>query len=306
MARKKGRNADSEFTLASKVSLRSLKLPEAWLERKIRENPSILGLDGISKISFQRSYKKAGRVDLVLTDEENSILYCAELMLGEVDESHIVRCVGYWLTEDRKPSNKGWSTIAVLAAENIRESRFFPVIEWLSQRLPLTVLELAALKVGNYTALSSTKFFDGQDQLELSVGEDEEGERIDVDRDFWAAKLGNDVIKVADALAKAFSSLDKKLRVAYLQRFWGFRHGEKPSNFITISPKKKFVNVRARIRNTERWTQALRGLGVEVTGGTPAKSIRFRVTSDLLKKSRFNKLLRQLGGEAYAEKFPAV
>jgi hypothetical protein len=100
------------------------------LERKIRENHSILGLEGITKTVFQRRYKKAGRVDLILLDEENSILYCAELMLSEVDESHIIRCVDYWLTETRKASNKDWTVIAVLAAESVRESRYFPVIEF--------------------------------------------------------------------------------------------------------------------------------------------------------------------------------
>src|SRR5436309_2300523 len=123
----------NEFVAATKVPLRDLQFPEAWLERKIRENSSILGLGSVKVVSFQRRYKKAGRVDLILLDEENGILYPVELMLGEVDESHIIRCVEYWLTESRKLSNKDWSVIAMLAAENIRESRCFPVIEFLSQ-----------------------------------------------------------------------------------------------------------------------------------------------------------------------------
>src|SRR5437867_5472296 len=97
--------SDSAFVPNTKIPLRDLNLPESWLERKSRENHSILGLEGITKTVFQRRYKKAGRVDLILLDEENSILYCAELMLGEVDESHIIRCVDYWLTETRKASN---------------------------------------------------------------------------------------------------------------------------------------------------------------------------------------------------------
>jgi hypothetical protein len=291
---------DSMYVASQKIALRDLALPEVWLERKIREDHTILGLDGISKTFFQRTYKKAGRVDLILLDEESSILYCAELMLGEVDESHIVRCVNYWLTESRKPSNNGRRTIAVLAAEGIRESPYFPVIEFLSQKMPLTVLEIAALRVSGKITLTFTKFFDGQEQLEQveSTGEDEGG-RVDVNRTYWASKRPEPIMSIADSLQKIFQSADARLRPTYLQNFWGFALGEKPKNFVTINPKQKFVNVRARIRDTEDWSRRLSKAGFEITGGTPGKSVKFRVTAPLGKQK---KLLRDLGEEAYSER----
>jgi len=302
MARVKRAQSDSQFVASTRVALRDLRLPESWLERKIREEPTILGLGGITKVFFQRKYKKAGRGDLILLDEENSILYSAELMLDEIDESHIVRCVDYWLTETRKPSNKDWSVIAVLAAESIRESRWFPVIEFLSQKMPLTVLEVAALKVSGHTTLTFTKFFDGQDQLEHVEGGEEDSGRIDVDKGYWAGKRPGEIIRVAESLARIFRSPNKQLRVTYLQGFWGFALGEKPKNFVTITPKQKFVNVRARIRDTESWSERLKKAGFEITGGTPGKSVRFRVTDHHFGKG--GKLLRQLGEEAYAERIP--
>jgi hypothetical protein len=221
LPREKRERSDPVFVSSTKVSLKDLDLPESWLERKIREDHTILGLGGITKTIFQRRYKNAGRVDLVLLDEENSFLYCAELMLGEVDESHIVRCVEYWLAETRKPSNKGWNVIAVLAAESIRKSRYFPVIEFLSEKLPLTVLEVAALKVSGKTALTFTKFFDGQDRLEQTESGDEDAGRVDVDKSYWISKRPESIIRIADSLVKIFQSADGQLRVTYLQGFWG-------------------------------------------------------------------------------------
>jgi hypothetical protein len=300
LPREKRERSDPVFVSSTKVSLKDLDLPESWLERKIREDHTILGLGGITKTIFQRRYKNAGRVDLVLLDEENSFLYCAELMLGEVDESHIVRCVEYWLAETRKPSNKGWNVIAVLAAESIRKSRYFPVIEFLSEKLPLTVLEVAALKVSGKTALTFTKFFDGQDQLEQTESGDEDAGRVDVDKSYWISKRPESIIRIADSLVKIFQSADGQLRVTYLQGFWGFALGEKPKNFVTISPKQKFVNVRVRIQDTETWGGRLKKAGFEITGGTPSWSVRFRITDRLTGKS--SKLLRQLGEESYAER----
>jgi len=296
---------DSTYVPSQKIPLRDLALPEAWLERRIREDHTILGLDGISKTFSQRAYRKAGRVDLILLDEESNILYCAELMLGEVDGSHIVRCMNYWLTESRKPSNRERRAVAVLAAERIRESPYFPVIEFLSQKMPLTVLEIAALRVSGKITLTFTKFFDGQEQLEQveSVGEEEEGGRADVDRAYWASKRPEPIMSIADSLAKIFQSADAKLRQTYLQNFWGFALGEKPKNFVTISPKQKFVNVRAHVRDTDAWSRRLKKAGFEITGGTPGKSVKFRVT---VLPGRQKTLLRELGEDAYAERGTAA
>src|SRR5713226_78316 len=221
-----------EFVAATKIALSELGYPEAWLERKIKESPSILGLGDVRVISVQRRYKK-GRVDLVLSDEENGILYTVELMLGEANESHVVRCLEYWLSEDRNPSTKDLSVVAVLVAENVRESRCFPVIEFLSGKMPLTVVEVTALRVSGYTTLHFAKLFDGQDQLENTESGDEDTGRIDVDRDYWVAKLSENIVRTTESLAKILTSPDKNLRVTYLRQFLGLALGEKPANFLT-------------------------------------------------------------------------
>jgi hypothetical protein len=194
-------------------------------------------------------------------------------MLGEADESHIVRCVDYWLAErrlaeSRKSPKKEWLVVAVLAAENVRESHYLPVIELLSQKIPLTVIEITGLKVRGYTTLNFAKIFDGQDQLEQTESGDEDiASGKDVDRRYWADKRPEGIMRIADSLAKIFQSADRQLRVTYLQGFWGFALGEKARNFVTITPKQKFVNVRARIRDTERWSARLKKTGFEITGG---------------------------------------
>ena len=47
----------SEFVAAVRVKLRDLSFPEAWLERKIRENTAMLGLGPVKVVSFQKSYR---------------------------------------------------------------------------------------------------------------------------------------------------------------------------------------------------------------------------------------------------------
>jgi hypothetical protein len=129
--------------------------------------------------------------------------------------------------------------------------------------------------VSGKITVTFTKFFDGHDRLEQNVDTGDDEGRIDVDKKFWLGKRPESIIRVADSLVKIFQSADRHLRVTYLQQFWGFALGEKPKNFATIAPKQKFVNVRARIRDTETWSKRLTRAGFEVTGGHAWKKRAF-------------------------------
>ena len=54
MVKVKGSKSELEFVAATKATLGDLRLPEAWLERKIRENPAILELGNVKVDFFQR------------------------------------------------------------------------------------------------------------------------------------------------------------------------------------------------------------------------------------------------------------
>jgi hypothetical protein len=56
----------------------------------------------VSVVERQRRQEKAGRLDLLLQDDSEDIRYEVELMLGSVDESHLIRTIEYWDIERRR------------------------------------------------------------------------------------------------------------------------------------------------------------------------------------------------------------
>ncbi len=74
---------------------------EKWLQDRIAEDPTILGLGEVVLIDRERPQERAGRLDLLLSSPEQDRRYEVELMLGATDESHIIRCIEYWDIERR-------------------------------------------------------------------------------------------------------------------------------------------------------------------------------------------------------------
>ena|SRR6185437_9091048 len=114
---------------------------EAWLEALIREKVHLLGLGSLEVISAQKSHAKGGRLDLLMRDTKNQTNFVVELMLGTLDETHIVRTIEYWLRERSQKANEDYNHIAVLAAENVLGNRFVDVVRFLSGQMPLILLE---------------------------------------------------------------------------------------------------------------------------------------------------------------------
>jgi hypothetical protein len=64
---------------------------EKWVQQRIAEDPSILGLGDLVLRDQERIHPRAGRLDLLLQDVETKRRYEVELQLGSTDEAHIVR-----------------------------------------------------------------------------------------------------------------------------------------------------------------------------------------------------------------------
>ena len=85
------------YVKAKIISLKNdPELNEAWLRDRILDDPKILGLGDLEIKDIERSQTNAGRLDLLLQDSELGKRYEVELMLGAVNESHIIRCIEYW------------------------------------------------------------------------------------------------------------------------------------------------------------------------------------------------------------------
>ena len=117
----------------------------------------MLGLGDLSLLEQERNHARAGRLDLLLRDDDNRKRYEVELQLGATDESHIIRVIEYWDKERRKYPN--WDHCAVFIAEEVN-GRFLNVVDILNGKVPLIALQMQALQVGDLTTLVFTKVVD--------------------------------------------------------------------------------------------------------------------------------------------------
>ena len=67
------------------------ELDEKWAQDRIASDPSVLGLGDLVLRDKERIQPRAGRLDLLLQDEDSKRRYEVEIQLGATDESHIIR-----------------------------------------------------------------------------------------------------------------------------------------------------------------------------------------------------------------------
>jgi hypothetical protein len=135
-----------EFTKSKPVSLKvHPSLDERWLQQRIIEDSTLLGLGDLTVQDVERRQPRAGRLDLLLSDPETGTRYEVEIQLGATDEAHIIRTIEYWdIERSRYPQ---FDHVAVLVAEDIT-SRFLNVINLFNKQIPLVAIQMRALDVG--------------------------------------------------------------------------------------------------------------------------------------------------------------
>lgn len=168
-----------EFRKSTVVNLKNHPVyNERWLQERIAEDPSLLGLGDLVLKDQERRQPRAGRLDLLLTDPDSLTRYEVELQLGATDEAHIIRTIEYWdIEKSRYPQ---YDHVAVIVAEDIT-SRFLNVISLFNKSIPLVAVQIRALEVDGVLTLNATTVLDlmrpGTDE------DDEPGEPTD--RNYW-------------------------------------------------------------------------------------------------------------------------
>ncbi|NBU93772.1 MAG: hypothetical protein EBS18_04380 [Actinobacteria bacterium] len=134
-----------DYKPAKVISLKSHPtLNERWLQDRIIEDTSILGLGNLDLIEEERIQPTGGRLDLLLRDPISSTRYEVEIQLGASDEKHIIRTIEYWDVERKRyPQN---DHIAVLVAEDIT-SRFLNVISLFNGSVPIIAIQIRNAKI---------------------------------------------------------------------------------------------------------------------------------------------------------------
>jgi hypothetical protein len=153
----------NQIPIAKTLDIRTCGYDEVWLQDQIVTNPACLGLGDLEVVSRERRQASGGRLDILLKDPEDDSMYEVEIMLGETDETHIIRTIEYWDNEKRKWPQRQHH--AVLVAESITR-RFFNVIQLFSHAIPIVGIQANIIEAGGQRMLNFSKVIDTYEEPE--------------------------------------------------------------------------------------------------------------------------------------------
>ncbi len=197
--------------LAQHLSIREAGYDEYWLQKVIYENPICLGLGELEALGKEHSQSSGGRLDLLLKDPEDDTMYEVEVMLGETDETHIIRTIEYWDNEKRRWPQR--QHFAVLVAEHINR-RFFNVIHLLSHSIPIIAIQASLIQSNGAKSLFFTKVLDTYEEVD-------DGTTIynkTYNRDDWMTKA-KWTVETAEALFAITQDLFADPKLNYVQEY---------------------------------------------------------------------------------------
>ena len=217
---------------------------EKWLQARIEEDPSIIGLGELEFRDTEKILISGGRLDTILYDPEDKKRYEVEIQLGKTDESHIIRTIEYWDLERKK--NPQYNHCAVIIAEDIT-SRFLNVISLFNGFIPLIAIQVKALKINGNISLFFTKVLD-ETKFDL-LEEDSISEPSD--RNYWEKKASKESLKLMDKIFGEFGELVNEYRPKYNKHYIGLEKNNIANNFIEFLPRKSVVLLHLKLEKTE-------------------------------------------------------
>lgn len=260
-----------EYTKADPKNLRELGLDEKWLQERINEDTSILGLGELSVIERERKQPTGGRIDFLMSDPEEGVRYEIEVMLGTLDESHIIRTIEYWdIERTRFPQLEHR---AVIVAEEIT-NRFFNVISLLNRAVPIIAIQLNVLQIGEQFVLNFTKVLD----ISELYAEEESSPGDQVDRSYWEKRTNPSSLGVVDKMVSLLPTSEGTSRVTYNK--YQIALGTSGRNFAWFHPRKNasHCHMHLLLSGEERteWVRKLDEVGI--FAGPLGKQMKMRIT----------------------------
>lgn len=281
-----------EYIKLEKISLKNHpEYNEQWVQQKIADDPSILGLgsDLILK-DKERKQPKGGRLDLLLQDDSD-MRFEVELQLGIVDESHIIRTIEYWDIERKRYPQ--YNHTAVIIAEDIT-SRFFNVISLFNGFIPIVAIQLNAIKFDNKVSLLFTTILN---QMELGKIEEDEVQE-ETNREYWEKSATKSTVQMADILLQEINKFEPGLTLKYNKFYIGLAKDGRANNFAVFRPKKKYLRLDVHLPQTDERDTYINDSDIELIDYSKReKRYRFRITKPQLEKS--SEVLQVLLKEAY-------
>jgi len=202
---------ENEIKIGKKIFIRSTGKDEYWLQDIICDNPNVLPLPGnLVCVYKEKRQSKGGRLDILLKERDDNIMYEVEVMLGETDPSHIIRAIEYWDNEKRKYPQR--QHFCVLIAESF-ERRYFNVIQLMSLSIPMIAIQANLIEENGDRTLYFNKIIDIYVEPEET---EEEAKPVN------AATWNQDAQWVNDAATEMFSLLKdghKKVELKHTQSY---------------------------------------------------------------------------------------
>lgn len=227
------------------ISLKnSAEFNEKWLQAKIEEDPSILGLGDLEMRQSEKKMSGGGRLDTILFDPVNNRRYEVEIQLGKTDESHIIRTLEYWDLERKRIPQ--YEHCAVIIAEDIT-GRFLNVLSLFNGFIPLIAIQVKALKIGDSISLFFTKVMD---EVRLDLLE-EDAQLEPTDRNYWEKKVGKNQMKFTDDLYGMLTEAIGDFKMKYNKYYIGLEQNGMANNFISFQPFKRWVVLTLKLEKTQ-------------------------------------------------------
>lgn len=239
------------------ISLKkSNEFNEKWLQARIEEDPSIIGLGELDFRDTEKILVGGGRLDTILYDAEDNRRYEVEIQLGKTDETHIIRTIEYWDLERKK--NPQYDHCAVIIAEDIT-SRFLNVISLFNGFIPLIAIQVKAIKVEDSISLFFTKVLD-EVKFEL-LEEDIVSEPSD--RKYWENRASKKSLKLVDDVYQGLSEVIGDFNLKYNKHYIGLENNDKANNFTSFIPRKSGIIVRIKMDKNDEVDDLLENSDIE-------------------------------------------
>lgn len=270
------------------------EINERWVQERIAEDPTILGLGDVILKDKERIQPRAGRLDLLLQEVEGNRRYEVEIQLGKTDESHIIRTIEYWDIERKRYPQ--YEHTAVIVAEEIT-SRFLNVIGLFNGVIPLMAVQMSAVKLGDAVSLAFTTVLD---QLRLGLVDEDEEVHEASDRTYWEGRGTKTTVAMADELLEILRTLDPKLELKYNKFYIGLAKEGQPNNFVIFRPQKNAIRIEPRLQKTEAREQRIETAGLDVMD-YDNKWSRYRIRLAKGEVKKHADVLRELFEAAYRD-----
>lgn len=264
-----------ELKKIAPISLRDLGLDEKWLQQQILDDPTLLGLGELEIAGREHRQPIGGRIDFLMREPQTDTYYEVEVMLGSLDESHIIRTIEYWdIERQRRPQ---FDHRAVIVAEQIT-SRFFNVLRLLNRAVPIIAVQLSAFRYDDASiVLHPVTVLDVMEEI---TDPDVVDQVEQADRAYWEKKAVPTSLAVMDRAVELLRSANLEPRLTYNR--YHIAVGTTGYNFCWFHPRKStgYCHVELRVASEQREgaISTLQALGIDATP-QKANNITFSMTT---------------------------